>query len=1299
MTNLTTGCTYNDLVALVHESFELHAAFECVLIRLDYRGWGIEIVGENNGDGIPISKLKHGDCIEVREFGIAAISAKLLLENIALQEKCNESLRNKVYDLSNSYEGFRKIRGDGNCYYRAIIFGILEAIIISQDREAFGYLRNILKKVVYAEKDLSYVHSDLLHTLAEAQMGTSWQTIAALEADFLDNNTRIDEGFVRACKKLTAAALMENQDVTMNGLTLRDAVLATYYDVRDMTGFCREYVLKMGVCAEGSHIDLGLLPRVLGCECHLVILSREEHVNVITLQTNTVQGKRLAELHLLFRPGHYDLLYRRGKANMDNHLRNGTQNGVENGHFIGTVGGDGASGPDSVSSHASPYASLGSRKAGRHGHDRIEDIVSQTRRSPPRLVPEYTASHASPRVSARKPIAQKYVNAVSPARSSAQRQSRSSDVDHMKHNRVARSLDGQNMSYNGNLENGHHVRSSPSSRTSSPIQVIRDGFTALNMSVSDSQHANHLGFQQYTRNEHDYSKETAVATLQTVLGIDARTADGIMARCRSVEAAMEFYFANEDMIRERSKKNDKLDKSTLGGKAMQSPGKERANEHAEHSDEVKLSVRTQNFHGLSESQAEHSPVSGLPQMRSRTLNGLHSPADSDLQMQRAPILPSSPSQLTSPSRLRSPAGYKNSELRSSYTRSRDGQQRQEASPVAAQSPSSISQSGELSGVGLLADMTKRHPELGDSRIRGVISKVQSLGFDMGRVIECVLEGYTTSEAVIERCILKDLAVKQQSHANCNVEAAHANASEVHRRMRVVNGKITHKTGNRGAQTPPSGAEMNESSYPKSSQELSPDDRLSVNGYAGMYTRDPLERRLGRRLPSKERAELLGEEERARAVEHSRSRKRASSEPMQLTPTASRDTNHMQNRVTFAKDMDSAGSSGNSKSSLSRKEHPVSAPGTFANTYAVSLAMDDLRYEQQYLPILKEPLVEDMIVRAVMQCEFRMADVLLAITVGHRFNLMAITSFIRCRELNVHEEPTLYKDKNEEEDKVVAALIARMVHDLGYKRLDVIDCLLFDHCRTADDAVDAIESHGQRNSQRRSRRQQREAFGAGKKSNASPYEDPRFTPSSPVNVRSRPQSADTFPGLAGRPVTSSNKAVAQEYIRALSPDSQRRIAADASAHRVNLSQPQSNPPPQRSTSNAGSANTGGKFADFYSSDDDEDKDSVGTQLHTPLHSPRTPGGSSSASQPSESPSGISKYITEFKAALNNRERPQIESSEVARLDGMLKGLKRSDLLERLHRLGEISELDSDLSTKDLRHKLRFLIMSASGLMQF
>jgi hypothetical protein len=81
-----------------------------------------------------------------------------------------------------------------------------------------------------------------------------------------------------------------------------------------MAQFCKDYVLAMEVCAEGAHVDLGVLPSLLKCRSHIVILARESTTEITILNTelstfDVDSSSELGDIHLLFRPGHYDLLY------------------------------------------------------------------------------------------------------------------------------------------------------------------------------------------------------------------------------------------------------------------------------------------------------------------------------------------------------------------------------------------------------------------------------------------------------------------------------------------------------------------------------------------------------------------------------------------------------------------------------------------------------------------------------------------------------------------------------------------------------------------------------------------------------------------------------------------------------------------------------------------------------------------------------------------------------------------------------------------------------------------------------
>jgi hypothetical protein len=92
-----------------------------------------------------------------------------------------------------------------------------------------------------------------------------------------------------------------------------------------MRDYCKQYVTKMGVDAEGPFIELGLLPLTLGCRCTIIYLDRiqgnelkafesgveasETVSDESTAKVATNESTLLGHVHLLLRPGHYDLLY------------------------------------------------------------------------------------------------------------------------------------------------------------------------------------------------------------------------------------------------------------------------------------------------------------------------------------------------------------------------------------------------------------------------------------------------------------------------------------------------------------------------------------------------------------------------------------------------------------------------------------------------------------------------------------------------------------------------------------------------------------------------------------------------------------------------------------------------------------------------------------------------------------------------------------------------------------------------------------------------------------------------------
>lgn len=331
---------------------------------LEVGGWFDELVEQginyeskgNDGESLHNDALRAGDKLQVlvNNSNIGPRKRLRVLENAF---KYNSSIKMKMIQLSRAYIGWRPIRGDGNCFYRAIIVGLLEQLILSQDSSGFHSLRELFSVVqehftnaVVGPKGL-VGRGDGLDALAlvctklsQAAGKNTWRSVAEFEFEMNSVETALDTSLVMSCRLLTCWFLLTNQDKDMNGLSLREAILSSYTDISDIESYCNKYVAEMGVDAEGPLVSGGLFLGVLRCHGCMVLLDSREEVQLSVLGFTDVQdqslmatersqtcdllesdlltskepqsqpssqNKKIATVHVMLRPGHYDLLYPR----------------------------------------------------------------------------------------------------------------------------------------------------------------------------------------------------------------------------------------------------------------------------------------------------------------------------------------------------------------------------------------------------------------------------------------------------------------------------------------------------------------------------------------------------------------------------------------------------------------------------------------------------------------------------------------------------------------------------------------------------------------------------------------------------------------------------------------------------------------------------------------------------------------------------------------------------------------------------------------------------------------------------
>jgi len=235
--------------------------------------------------------------------------------------KFNKSFGAKVDGLiREGYKGWRRVRGDGNCFYRAVGYSLIEQIILSEQRQtAAAALVRQLRELQLEEPAEQKAHERLVGHLERVAAGLHWQE-HVLEAeqyqvyeafnDAMDDS--IDKACIRAMRRLTAKCILERADdfSLCGGISFR--TLCEVQGLGTPEDFCEKVVLPMHVEAES--VVMNAVVAALGVKLRLALLHRSEQAGLVfeDYMPPVDEGQQPVEqfvIHVQLRPGHYDLLY------------------------------------------------------------------------------------------------------------------------------------------------------------------------------------------------------------------------------------------------------------------------------------------------------------------------------------------------------------------------------------------------------------------------------------------------------------------------------------------------------------------------------------------------------------------------------------------------------------------------------------------------------------------------------------------------------------------------------------------------------------------------------------------------------------------------------------------------------------------------------------------------------------------------------------------------------------------------------------------------------------------------------
>ncbi|KRY55128.1 Ubiquitin thioesterase OTUB1, partial [Trichinella britovi] len=204
----------------------------------------------------------------------------------------------KAVQLQNKYTFLRRVRGDGNCFYRAVAFNLCEKLL--QNPENVDYYLALLDAWQTCMEKLGYQNltiteffetfADLLTSIKNGM--TEEQLLARFNDQYMSDYSVV---FMRL---ITAGYMLEN-------VILFEGFIEGGRTVRE---FCSSEVEPMG--RECEHVSIMALVNALDISLRIEYLDQSQAIgnNQMHHSVNDNNNDKM-EMYFLYRPGHYDILY------------------------------------------------------------------------------------------------------------------------------------------------------------------------------------------------------------------------------------------------------------------------------------------------------------------------------------------------------------------------------------------------------------------------------------------------------------------------------------------------------------------------------------------------------------------------------------------------------------------------------------------------------------------------------------------------------------------------------------------------------------------------------------------------------------------------------------------------------------------------------------------------------------------------------------------------------------------------------------------------------------------------------
>ncbi|XP_052827653.1 ubiquitin thioesterase OTUB1 isoform X2 [Octopus bimaculoides] len=200
----------------------------------------------------------------------------------------------KLKDLQSRYRDLRRTRGDGNCFYRAFGFSYLEKLLddksdLPRFKEVIHQSKEDMVNLGFPQFTLEDFYDTFVNVISRVE---SFCTHKELFDIF--NDQGVSDYLVVYWRLLASGYLQRHEDFFSNFVEGH----------RTVKEFCGQEVEPMG--KESDHIHITALTSAVGIPVRVEYMDRGEGGSV---NHHDFPENSKPTITLLYRPGHYDILY------------------------------------------------------------------------------------------------------------------------------------------------------------------------------------------------------------------------------------------------------------------------------------------------------------------------------------------------------------------------------------------------------------------------------------------------------------------------------------------------------------------------------------------------------------------------------------------------------------------------------------------------------------------------------------------------------------------------------------------------------------------------------------------------------------------------------------------------------------------------------------------------------------------------------------------------------------------------------------------------------------------------------